>query len=517
MREESASTSAIYNVARTLIVFAFGLALAVLVPRWLGPSEYAAYRMVVQFLVTAIALARLSLDTAASRFVAEMRGKGMSDEAASVARMLLRWEIGISSVVCLALLALRPLLSTSYGLGERGWLIVVAAAAVAPEAIGLVLGGVLKGSGRYRYLARLSFWTSPLTFCASVAAMRAGFGVLGLLVVRLLVSAIRLALLSRGAAIRRSAPTPTDDALRRRLIGFIVLWSWFMIVDMIVWEQSELYFLGLFWGTGEQVAFYGLAFDLSARAMTLLPLAVGDVMIPAASRAFGRGGMAALGRVYRLSTRYLVLLAVPVAAAGVVLADLVIRLGVGSRFAPAVPLLRVLLVSAALGSIGQGSWAVLTAGERRRFLLVMGTAAVAVNLSLDLLLIPAYAAWGAVAANLVAQALAVAGGAAYTCRALRVSFPWASVGHALVASIPAGVCLFAGIRFVTWPFGLALGCVAAGVMYPAGLLLLGAIRPEDIDKVGPAIELLPTRVRRHLLSALRNRICGTSSHQHDAL
>ncbi len=501
-KTEAAPASALYNVARTFVTFVFGLALTLLIARWLGPGEYAAYGVLTTLLVTGVALARLSLDTASARFVAEMQGRGLSAQAAAVTSTLVRWEVLLCAIVCGGLALASPFLSSRYrDLAGHEQLVVLAAVTIGPEALGLVLAGVLKGLGRYGYLARLSFWLSPLSFVGSVAAMRMGLGVAGLLAVRLLISGVRVFLLRRSAGVDRSSEVSVDPDLRRRLLGFIALWSWFMVVDMVVWESSELYFLGIFW-PGHQVAFYALAFNLSARAMALLPLAVGDVMIPTASRAFGRDGGEALGRIYTASTRYLVFLAVPVAAVGVALAQTIIGLGAGADYEPAVPLLRVLLLSASLGAVGSGSWAVLTAAERRRFLLLMGTVAVAVNIALDVLLIPAYGAAGAAAANFAAQSLPVTLGAFYTCRVFGARFPWSAVGYALAASAPAAGAVVAARAFLPSPLGSVVGAVVALAVYPSILVLVRALRPEDVTAAQHLLRFLPGGARQSVLRVL---------------
>jgi O-antigen/teichoic acid export membrane protein len=512
---EAAPASALYNVTRTFITFVFGLALTLLMARWLGPDEYAVYGVLATLVVTGVALARLSLDTASSRFVAEMRGRGLPAEAARITSMLLRWEAVLCAVVCAGLALASPYLSARYGdLAGHERLVVLAAVAVGPEALGLVLAGVLKGLGRYGYLARVSFWLSPASFVGSVAAMRLGFGVAGLLAVRLLVSIVRVVLIKREAGVRWEAQPADDPVLRRRLLGFVAVWSWLMIVDMVVWEQSEIYFLGIFW-PGHQVAFYTLAFSLSARAMALLPLAVGDVVIPTASRAFGQGGDEALGRIYNASTRYLVLLAVPVAVVGIVLADAVVRLGAGADYAPAVPLLRVLLVSASLGAIGAGSWAVLTAAERRRALAIMGASAVAVNIALDLLLIPRQGAAGAAAANFIAQALPVTAGAVYTCVVFRTSFPWTSLGRSVLACIPSAVSLVLARRLLPGPVGIGLGLVSAAALYVLVLTALGAVRTDDVRAAETALRFMPAGTRERILLFLRRHARGSREAERD--
>ncbi len=514
--EEAASASALYNTVRTLVTFTFGLALALLVPRWLGPDEYAVYSLLTTFVVYGVALARLSLDTAASRFVAEMSGRGLPVDASGVASTLMRWEAVLCGVVCVALIGGSPLVSTWYGelLGGREQLIVVAAVAVGPEAMGLVLAGVLKGLGRYGYLARLSLWMSPVSFAASVGVMQAGLGVAGLIGVRIVVSASRALLVRRHAGIRWGAGTHTDQMVRRRLSGFVLLWSWLMVVNMVVWERSELYFLGIYWP--DHVGFYYLAFSLSMQAMALLPLAVGDVIIPVASRVVGRAGSGALGRVYRSSTRYLVFLALPVAAGGAILAGPIVKLGAGAAYAPAVPLLRVLLISAFLGAVGQGSWAVLTAAERRRFLVTMGMIAAAVNICLDFLLIRRHGASGAVAAKFIAQALPVAVGAVYTCRAFRASFPWASVARSMVAFAPSAASLLIAGQLTRSPVGLLVGLGVAVVLYPSTLLAMRVPCAEDLAAVERVLRFLRPGTKERVLAFVRRHARERSQAGRDA-
>jgi O-antigen/teichoic acid export membrane protein len=225
------------------------------------------------------------------------------------------------------------------------------------------------------------------------------------------------------------------------------------------------------------------------------PSALGEVLFPVIAGLEGRRDAWGVANAYVNSTRYLVMAGWPVALAGALLAEPLIRLLFGAAYAPAAPALVILVVGAGIVSMGHPAVAVIYSQERNAFLIVSSVAIVALNIVLDLVLIPPWGAVGAAVANVVVQGVLLAVHTLWVSRWLGVRPPVAdalrSLAAALLAFAPALVLQI-------WSAGSlsVAGLVVAGlVAYPWLLAVTGALQAADVTRLQAIEAALPSRVR----------------------
>jgi O-antigen/teichoic acid export membrane protein len=191
--------------------------------------------------------------------------------------------------------------------------------------------------------------------------------------------------------------------LRRRLVRYNLALAAIMLLNAIVWQRSEVLFLGRFSGT-DQVAFYSLPFALTEKLTDLLPGALLGVMLPGLAYAQAAADPARFAAVFSEALRALAMLTLPICLVGIPLASIVISILYGPGFGPAVVVLQILLLATIFGVAGQAASSALLGLEAQSWLLKTGAAAAAISIGLDLALIPKWGAIGAAVANGVAQA-----------------------------------------------------------------------------------------------------------------
>ena len=175
-----------------------------------------------------------------------------------------------------------------------------------------------------------------------------------------------------------------------------------ILLDVIVWQRSELLFLGRL-STAAQVSFYAVPFALTERVTDLIPGAVLGVLLPGLAYAQASSDPTRFAAVFGQAMRYLTFLTLPIVVVGIVLAPYVIGILYGPSFAPATTVLRILLISVAFGVIGQASRSALLGMEAQGRLLKTGAVAAVLSIVLDLVLIPRWGATGAAIANTIVQ------------------------------------------------------------------------------------------------------------------
>src|SRR5207244_7165797 len=89
-----------------------------------------------------------------------------------------------------------------------------------------------------------------------------------------------------GVRVRAQIPRP----LRARLVRYNVALALLTVINLVVWNRSELFFLGRLSGP-DQVAYYAVPFSLTGRASDLIPGALLGVLLPGLSHAHGFSGV----------------------------------------------------------------------------------------------------------------------------------------------------------------------------------------------------------------------------------
>src|SRR5262249_9678209 len=156
----------------------------------------------------------------------------------------------------------------------------------------------LQGAQRYDLTARTS--TIKMALQLVVAALVIWFGGgLTVLFAALSVTLLITLLIQRHSAraVYRDNQAAPLAPMTREMRAFLGPLSVVAVPDAIVWDRSEVFFLGVY-ATSAQIAYYSLAFGLASRAMIIPGIAVG-ALLPAFSALHGRGAPEEFASLYR--------------------------------------------------------------------------------------------------------------------------------------------------------------------------------------------------------------------------
>jgi O-antigen/teichoic acid export membrane protein len=289
----------------------------------------------------------------------------------------------------------------------------------------LTARGVLQGLERFGDDALVTTIDRVLLFAACAAALVAGASVVQLSLVFLAVRFVTAA----GAVLlaRRHVGTGTlDRALWRTLpaeaipVGlFLLVLNLYNRIDTVMLNKLE----------GDRASgLYGAAYPVY-EGLTYATAIVSAVLIPRLSRMWSERAPG-YGRLVLRSQLGVFALAVVVAAAAWPLAAVGVRV-FGADFEPAATTLRLLLLGLPFVYVTWILHAVAIAADRPRALIVVTALGTALNVGLNLALIPRYSYNGAAIATVISEIVAM-GGLLYALRtALRPRWP-------AVAPEPAG-------------------------------------------------------------------------------
>ena len=393
------------NFADGGISLASALLVSVLLARTLKPERFGQYALVMVIVSFAYLLARAGIPGTVRRYAAEFDGRGDRALIGIVAGRGLR-NASLTALAGALLLGMAAApLSTFFHDAKLQSFLLIGAVLLIPMVPLSVLRALLGGLQQYRYLMQVNLWTSPVWLAACGLALLAGGGVAGVLLATLGVEMLNIAALAWKA--RREVPIrwrlALPDEIRSRMQRYNLALAALILLDVIVWQRSELLFLGRL-SKAAEVSFYAVPFALTERVVDLIPGAVLGVLLPGLAFAQASTDPTRFAAVFKEALRYLALLTLPITIVGIALAPFIIGLLYGKDFAPAATVLQILLISVLFGVLGQAARSALLGLEAQGRLLKTGIVAAALSIALDLVLIPRWGAVGAAIANMTVQA-----------------------------------------------------------------------------------------------------------------
>lgn len=466
----------------TLVTLVISVAFTPLLVRVLGPDQYGNYAFVLSVLAMSMIVANSGVTRGAKKYLPE-EGRPTS------------WQsdvFGFYARVSLLLVALvsAPIFLLAqwdfFGLlaPELVPLMQLMAVVVVCKQLYWFAKNALQGLGYERYSEPIRVLQRGSFACLALALAALGYGVAGVLVgyVLSLVLGLGAALyylrdvLDLTGVVRRRLSLP-----RRQLLTFNLLSVVFLFLMESLYN-SDVILLRLL--AGETVTGYYKGALVVAQLIWLLPKALQSLLLHSTSNYWSAEQYERIQTVSSLTARLILVVSCLLAAGLVVLADEFLPLYFGPEFAAAVVPTLLLLpgvigfaVARPVNAIVQGS------GELGTLVAASGGAA-AINLVLNLLLIPPFGMHGA----------AVATSVGYGSLAVFSTFASRSVGfdpvddvrllRILGATALSIAVMYPVDRVVENPFvALAVVPVVGTAAYALVIFRTGAVTPQEVETV----------------------------------
>lgn len=455
------------------------LVVSVVAARYLAP-ELMGRQSFISFVVSSVVIVGTAgLPGALNRFVAELQGARLG----GVARSLFWWTWRIETA--LALLAGGAIVIAALaGASPRGaWLF--AAIACALSIMQTVPAALLVGMQRWRNATIAGLTTGVLSVPATIAVFAAGGGIDGFFAVEAATVALNLAwiwVLGRNALVELPPRERVPNRYRRDVLHFVGATTLFSVVELVVWRRSEFIFLAAY-SVDAQIALYSIAFA-AANALTRMPEVITAVTMPAVATLAGAGEYDRIRSGYWRGLRMLILVTPVISIGAAALGPEALEALYGSQYSGVRPVFLILMAPLLVLPLLSMTQAVLYALGKLRFLLIVGLAATAVNICLDLLLIPPLDAIGAALANAGAQVAAGVPGVIYTARLFGpVGLSPGRVLRSLSTAVVTGAMAYLTVELVGGIAGVLSGLVTGGLALALTGTFLRPLSSEDAEWV----------------------------------
>jgi O-antigen/teichoic acid export membrane protein len=482
-----------WGVLARLLRMGLGLVGSVLVVRGLGAHEYgvlAVLRTTLAFVGIAVGA---GLTQGLLRYLPAWRLSGEAHRARRALTLSLLLQVGLWLVAIALFAGLRPWVGNLSNPTVAG-LLLLGTALLLPE----VVGNTATQFANAHYDSRgvsAAVVVSTVVYVAVVAfLLRSGAGVAGVLWASAVSNGVlALWLLRRTPAYLRTAPAsetvpPDGDAGFGKALRYSAPFLVIGILNLITWRQSEVLFLGHFRSAAE-AGFFDLAYRFPQMILEFVPGAIWPLVMAGFSEIYTRD-RDALQRATSAYYKLLFLLVAPLSVGGILTGDLAIRLLYGGAFIEAGAICQIFFLIFSVSFLSTPLSMVLYVLERPWLGLGIYAVNAAVNVGLDLVLIPRYGLWGAVIpVSLVILVSPVPYLWVLRRMGVRVRLPWGFLGRIYLAS--GGMLLLWPLRgWVRSPETLAMLVLAGILIFWAGLRLFRVMGPSErslIERVNPAI------------------------------
>lgn len=374
-------------VGQKVLTFAYFAIIA----RLVGVEGSGRYFVAVSFSVIFSILMDLGLGNVITRETARLNEN---------AGKLLANILGVKLV--LAVLTVPLTLLTAWVIGyppETRSMIAIAALVTTLDSFSLIFYGVMRGFQNLRYEAVGIVTGQLITIIVGTVAMLLKAPLI-FLVIALLCGSAWNAVWSLVSLTRRyhlSFSLRWEQGILRYLWGITAPFALAGIFSRIYSNIDSVMLSRLV--SERSVGYYGAAYKV-VFAFMFLPTAFAAAIYPAMSEAYARD-REKLGRMFAAAIKYLLVVAAPLVAGIFVLAEPLIRLAFGAKFAGSVRPLQILIFSLVFGFLYWPVGSLLNACDRQsRNTLAMGVT-MAVNVILNSLLIVRFEAIGAAISALV--------------------------------------------------------------------------------------------------------------------
>jgi O-antigen/teichoic acid export membrane protein len=478
------------NVAGQAVVMLTWFALTPFIVHQLGAGDYGLWVLVAS-LVAYGNLLDLGVGGAVTKYVAELRARGRSDEASDLIATALAMYCVIGLIVLVASVPFAFAFPHLFNIApdqesDARWVVLLTGIAVAVKLPTTTAYAVLRGLQRFDLNNLIGALATLMQAAATVTVLLLGWGVIGLAAI--VVPLTLLTQIPMFAVIRHVAPDLRFGirGAQRRLVRTVASFSTSLLVingaSAVKTETDQVVIAAAL--PLARVAPYSLAQRVS-QLPTIVTYQFTRVLFPLAAELHGTEDRARLRGLYVGSTRLTLALFVPIAAGLMILAKPFLAAWVGEEFAGDADIV-VILIAAGLFDVPMWPAASMLMGTNaHRALAVFAAASALLNLAISVALVGSIGVTGVALGTLIAAALEAAVVVPFAMRHYEVPMRTMlaeALAPGLLPAAPAILALF-GLRAALDPSSLVavigVGAIG-GLVYAAGYLSFSASADERL-------------------------------------
>jgi O-antigen/teichoic acid export membrane protein len=480
-----AFSNTMFSSVSIYVEYFLGMITSVFIARYMGPSDFGVYGLIIWLSGLGISLINGGFPSGVIKFAAELRGAGRLDLTAVLVALMRRMQ----RVALLLILVVSALVFFAFGTRlvpdintVAFGLLLLSVALRAPYMLNV---SVAKGFENFRATAVMAAIGAPFNLGLIIAAVLLHAPLEGFIAAYALTG---LAFFVVSVWQTRGIVPPLDPAaaLPPELLSRIYRYVSYVIVMMVVSFLSasgvEVLFLNL-WDTSAAAGHFRAAYQLAFAAALLVPGAFAATMLPLMARSLSENAQTARRR-FIASTLYLLLMAAPLAAYGVVFSSTIIEVLYGAAYKPAGPALAWLLAACCFVSMSAGASSFLISADRQGTALILMLINGVIKVTLGAFLTARFGLSGAIASFIIAVLVNNCSQFWLAMRLSGAKLPWLDFLRVLSAAAISTLPAWAAVHYLPpWP-ALIVGAALLGLSYALTTLAFGCWDQHDITYMG---------------------------------
>jgi O-antigen/teichoic acid export membrane protein len=471
---------------------------SVAVARVVGPVRLSGYQLLVWMTNVTVAVGAFGVSSTTRKYMAECLNSGQPD----VARATYLSTLKIQSWIALGALPIALVLMHWLGDPQELTVSLLLIAAMVPRLIATIPSQANNAAEVMRRNTGPSLAGGIVSTVLTIFSLYIGWDLVGVaaavVVGSLLECGLKLYSVERWlGGVPRGTVSPE---LKKRMFAYSGQGLALMLLNVVVWDRSDMVILKALNNDKTQITFFSLAFNLAERIL-MIPNSFGYSLAATMMAQYGRG-QTRLKEMTVDGARYAMLLALPMLLGVACISQPLVLLVYTEKYRPMITALTIVALLAIPKALVASPTMLLQATEKQGFLIWWGCLCGAVDIGLDFLLVRKYGANGAAIANGSAQAMAAIGIWIYVWKAFGLDLRLRDFGRILLSGAMMAAAVLAFTRTVPGYTGMFGAIATGGIVWIIALRVTGALKPEDVSRFLSVGGSLPAVVRPHWKRAI---------------
>jgi O-antigen/teichoic acid export membrane protein len=483
----------IFMGLEVLITLVVTLMTSVVIARLIGPTRLGYFNLIYWLTSITCSIGSLGIPLSTFKYLGEFLGGGKRELARAVFFYNLRAQTTIAfALAATAMIAALILVDPKYRLCSA--LLVLS---IVPNMITFVPSQANTAAESSIHNTRGALVRAVVYVVAVTLSLHYGWDLVGIAAGLFLSCSaeliVKIVPVLRSMADVPRIPLPAE--IRKRMFAFSGLSTGLMLLEIVVWDRSDIICLKLLQPDIRQVAFFSVCFSVVGK-LALPAQALANALSATQIVEYSRNK----ANLFRMTSRafvYVLMGTLPVLVGVACIASPLVRVVYGWQYVPAIPAFTLIaLFSIPKAALTTGS-TLLYSAEDLGFILKWGCIAGVANVLLDVLLIPHHGATGAALANGIAQTFA---GATICGRVLR-HYPVRVDYSALLRLVAATLAMaIVTLGVMALPLGgvikLVIGIPTGSLIFLVMSRVFAVLQKDDRRRLQMLSSLVPVPARR---------------------
>lgn len=392
----------IFMGLEVVITLVCTLLTTVVIARTIGPTRLGYFNLVLWLTTITCSVGSLGIPLTTFKYMGEFLGGGQKELARAVFFYNLWAQTAIASVLtAISMIAVFTIVDPEYR--SCSALLVLS---MVPNMITFVPSQANCAAENAALNTRGALVGAVVYVVAVAASLFLGWNLVGIaagvLLYRTAELAVKIFPVFNSMKTVRRVPLPAG--IRKRMFAFSGLSTGLMILQIVIWDRSDIILLKLLQPDIRQLAFFSVCFSVADRLMQV-PQTFANALSATQMAEYGRDK----DRLFKMTSQaslYVLLGALPILIGVACIGGPFVRVTYGSLYLPAIPVFILVALFSIPKAVLTPALTLLYSAEDLGFILKWGSVAALINVLLDVALIPSHGAVGAAWANGIAQTFA---------------------------------------------------------------------------------------------------------------